>query len=186
MPTTRATSKTASASRATSGTGNKTLHDMFVHELRDVYNAEQQIVKALPKLIKASSSDELRTAFENHLGETEQHVSRLEQAFDRLHVAPRGVRCGGMAGILDEGDETVSAGPDGAALDAAIIGSAQRVEHYEIAVYGTLVEWAKAMGHDDIVGLLDQNLKEEKAADQALTRIAAAGINATAARQAHA
>jgi ferritin-like metal-binding protein YciE len=151
-----------------------------------MYNAEQQIVKALPKLIKASSSDELRTAFENHLEETERHISRLEQAFERLNIAPRGVHCGGMAGILDEGKVTLDDAPDGPALDAAIIGSAQRVEHYEIAAYGTLVEWAKAMGHDDVVGLLDQNLREEKAADQTLTRIAGSGINAAAARQAHA
>ena len=186
MATTR-TSNTdrTTGDRAEAGSNSRTLHDVFVDELRDMYNAEQQIVNALPAMIKATSSRELRTAFEDHLAQTEQHVRRIEQAFHSLNTAARGVRCAGMAGIIDEGRETVASGPDGPALDAAIISAAQRVEHYEIAVYGTLIEWAKAMGHDDIVGLLGENLKEEKAADRTLTQIAESGINETAARQAH-
>jgi ferritin-like metal-binding protein YciE len=113
-------------------------------------------------------------------------VRRLEEALHLLNETPRGVRCEGMAGILKEGKNTLSDGMDGAALDAAIIGSAQRVEHYEIAVYGTLVNWARAMGHDDIVGLLEQNLDDEKAADITLSVIAESGVNDSAARQAHA
>jgi ferritin-like metal-binding protein YciE len=163
----------------------KTLHDAFLHELRDMYNAERQIVRALPKLIRAAESPALCAAFEDHLVETEGHIDRLEKAFGQLDVAPRGVRCEGMAGILEEGQNVLADGLDASARDATLIAAAQRVEHYEIAVYGTLVEWTKAMGHRDVAELLRQNLEEEKAADQTLTRLAESGINATAARQAH-
>jgi ferritin-like metal-binding protein YciE len=163
----------------------KTLHDAFVHELRDMYNAERQIARALPKMAKAACSSQLRTAFEDHLAETEGHIDRLDRAFADLAVTTRGVHCEGIAGILEEGKEVLGDGFDDSALDAAIIAAAQRVEHYEIAVYGTLIEWAKAMGHGTVEELLRQNLEEEKAADKRLTKIAAAGINDTAARIAH-
>jgi len=158
------------------------LHDVFVHELRDMYNAEQQITKALPKLIKAAESDDLRDAFETHLGETEHQIERLEQAFELLDEKPKGVPCEGMSGILAEGSTVLKDGEAGPVLDAALIGAAQRVEHYETAVYGTLISWAKLMGHDEIVDLLESNLEEEKNADQKLSKLAEGGINQAALR----
>jgi len=156
------------------------LHDVFVHELRDIYNAEQQITKALPKLIKAAHSTDLREAFETHLDETHAQIGRLEQAFELIDEKARGIACEGMSGILDEGRTTVKDGHSGPVRDAAIIGAAQRVEHYETAVYGTLIAWARAMGHNDIADLLNTNLEEERHADEKLSALAEAGINEAA------
>ncbi len=158
----------------------KNLHDVFVNELRDIYNAEQQITKALPKMAEASSASELRHAFQTHLKQTETHVDRLQRAFTMLDEKPSGVRCEGVAGIIEEGEKVIKNGYDGAVCDAALIAAAQRVEHYEAAVYGSLVAWARQMGHDDIAELLTSTLDEEKAADEKLTQIAEGGINETA------
>ena len=161
----------------------ETLHDAFLDELRDAYDAEKQLLKALPKMAKATESDELRTAFETHLQETEGHVERLEQVFGSLDERVRGKHCDGMAGIIEEG-KTVIEEFEGPTLDACLIASAQRAEHYEMAAYGTLVAWARAMGHEDAAGLLQQILDEEKATDEKLTQLAEGGINTEAARAA--
>ena len=157
-----------------------TLHSLFIDELRDVYHAERQLVRALPRLAKAAASDDLRQAIEHHLEETENHVSRLEQAFETLGTPARAKTCAGMLGIVEEGSDVVKEHERGAALDAGIIAGAQRAEHYEIAAYGTILAWAKAMGHDDIVELLTPTLEEEKAADAKLTDLAENGINSAA------
>jgi ferritin-like metal-binding protein YciE len=163
----------------------KTLHDAFLDELRDAYDAEKQLTKALPKLAKAATSEELRTAFEEHLTETEGHVKRLEQAFAGLDEKPRGKHCDGMAGIIEEGKSVMEEEFDDATLDACLIASGQRAEHYEMAAYGSLIAWARAMGHTEAADLLTETLEEEKAADEKLTTIAEGGINEEAASQAH-
>lgn len=162
----------------------ETLHDAFLDELRDAYDAEKQLLKALPRLAKAAENDSLRDAFETHRRETEGHVNRLEQVFASLDERVRGKHCEGMAGIIDEG-KTVMEEAEGTTLDACLIASAQRAEHYEMAAYGTLVAWARAMGHQDAAGLLQEILEEEKATDEKLTQLAEAGINQTAAEAAH-
>jgi ferritin-like metal-binding protein YciE len=162
-----------------------TLHDAFIDELRDTYDAERQITKALPKMIKACASEELRTAFENHLEETRAQVERLEQIFEMLDEKVRGKHCDGMAGIIEEGKSMMEEDFDETTMDAVLIASAQRVEHYEMAAYGTLCAWAKDMGHNDVAELLAQTLEEEKAADEKLTTIGEGGINQEAARAAH-
>ena len=159
----------------------ETLHDAFLDELRDVYDAEKQLLKALPRMAKAAESDALRGAFETHRQETEGHVDRLEQVFASLDERVRGKHCEGMAGIIEEGKSVMEEDIDGTTLDACLIASAQRVEHYEMAAYGTLVAWARVMGHQDAVGLLQQILDEEKATDEKLTQLAEAGINQDAA-----
>jgi ferritin-like metal-binding protein YciE len=163
----------------------KTLHDVFVDEMRDMYNAEQQITKALPKMIKAAGSGELRRAFEFHLGETENQIDRLERAFSLLKATPKGKKCDGMEGILEEGRKVLEEDLESPVLDAALIAGAQRVEHYETAAYGTLVAWAQAMGHTEAAKLLQQTLDEEKAADKKLSGLAEGGINQSAADAAH-
>jgi ferritin-like metal-binding protein YciE len=162
-----------------------TLHDAFIDELRDTYDAERQIVKALPKMIKACTSEELRTAFESHLEETRAQVERLEQVFEMLDEKVRGKHCEGMAGIIEEGKTMMEEEFDETTTDAVLIASAQRVEHYEMAAYGTLAAWAKEMGHNDAAELLAQTLEEEKAADEKLNTIAEGGINREAASAAH-
>jgi ferritin-like metal-binding protein YciE len=162
-----------------------TLHDAFLEELRDAYDAEKQLTKALPKLAKASSSPDLRAAFESHLEETRGHVDRLEQVFESLDERPRGRRCDGIAGIIDEGKSVIEEEFDEATRDACLIAGGQRAEHYEMAAYGTLVAWARGMGHTDAAKLLQQTLEEEKAADKKLTSIAEGGINRAAADAAH-
>jgi ferritin-like metal-binding protein YciE len=162
-----------------------TLHDAFIEELRDVYNAEQQITKALPKMIKAASSPELQKAFTKHLEETKAQIGRLEEVFEAVEEKVRGKKCEGMAGIIEEGKSAMSEDFDDETMDAALIASAQRVEHYEMAAYGTLVAWAEAMGHDDAAELLQTTLDEEKATDEKLSAIAESGINQTAAQKAH-
>jgi len=161
------------------------LHDAFIDELRDVYHAERQITKALPKMIKATSSDELRQAFENHLEETKAQISRLEEVFQSLDEPVKAKKCDGMAGIIEEGKAAMGEDFDDTTMDAALIASAQRVEHYEMAAYGTLVAWAEAMGHTEAAELLQTTLDEEKAADEKLTELADGGINREAAAGAH-
>jgi ferritin-like metal-binding protein YciE len=162
-----------------------TLHDAFIDELRDTYDAERQIVKALPKMIKATTSEELRAAFESHLEETRAQVERLEQVFELCDEKVRGKHCEGMGGIIEEGKTMMEEEFDDTTMDAVLIASAQRVEHYEMAAYGTLVAWARDMGHNEAAELLEQTLAEEKAADEKLTTIAEGGINQEAARAAH-
>src|SRR6187402_3423882 len=162
-----------------------TLHDAFIEELRDTYDAEKQLIKALPKLAKAAASTDLRAAFETHLEETRGHVERLEQVFESLDEKPRGKHCEGIAGIIEEGKSIMEEEFDDATMDACLIAAGQRAEHYEMAAYGTLVAWAKIMGHDEAAELLEQNLEEEKAADEKLSSLAEDGINQEAADSAH-
>src|SRR5688500_7437296 len=163
-----------------------TLHEAFMDELRDVYDAEKQLTKALPKLAKASTNPELRTAFEKHLEETRGQIERLEEVFGSLDEKVRGKHCDGIAGIIDEGKTIMEEDFDEATMDACLIAAGQRAEHYEMAAYGTLVAWARAMGHDDAADLLQQTLDEEKAADKKLSVLAEGGINKGAADAAHA
>jgi len=158
-----------------------TLHDLFVDELKDLYSAERQLLKALPKMVKGASSSELSKALSNHLQQTEQQVERLDRIFESLEVSPRGKKCKAMEGLVEEGAEVLDADGDPDVLDAGIIGAAQRVEHYEIAAYGTARAHAKAMGHTEFVNLLEQTLKEEEESDRLLTEIAEGGINRLAA-----
>src|SRR4051812_7065841 len=163
----------------------ETLHDAFLEELRDAYDAEKQLIKALPRLAKAAESETLRSAFQTHLEETQGHAERLEQVFASLDEKARGQHCDGIAGIIEEGKAIMQEDFEGTTLDACLIAAAQRAEHYEMAAYGTLVAWAKAMGHQEAVGLLEEILEEEKATDEKLTQIAESGINQEAAQLAH-
>src|SRR6476469_3900328 len=158
-----------------------TLHDAFLDELRDTYDAEKQLTKALPKLAKAASSAALRDAFESHLEETRGHVERLEQVFESLGEKVKGKHCDGIAGIIEEGSSMMGEDFDEPTMDACLIAAGQRAEHYEMAAYGTLVAWAKVMGHDEAADLLEEILNEEKAADQKLTSLGEGGSNSTAA-----
>ena len=160
----------------------ETLHDLWVHELKDLYSAERQLVQALPKMAKAASSEELRTAIENHLAETEQQVTRIEQILESFGESPRGQKCEGMEGLIEEGKSLLEEDGDEDVLDAGIIVAAQKVEHYEIASYGAVCEYARMMGHTEALQLLEQTLEEEKNADQLLNQIAEGGINALAER----
>src|SRR5262245_44768173 len=162
-----------------------TLHDAFLEELRDIYDAEKQLTKALPKMAKAASSEDLRTAFESHLEETRAQVDRLEQVFEGLDESARGKHCEGIAGIVEEGKSIMEEDFDEATMDASLIAAAQRVEHYEMAAYGTLIAWARGMGHMEAAQLLQETLDEEKAADEKLTSLAEGGINQEAADAAH-
>ena len=161
-----------------------TLESLLLHELRDLYHAEKQLVKALPKVAKKASAPELKQAIREHLAQTEEHVSRLEQAFDMLGQTPKAVKCKGMEGILDEGEEMMQEKGTPETLDAAIILAAQKVELYEIAAYGSVATWAGMMGRQDLKRLLGSTLDEEKEADQKLTRLAESGINRQSADQA--
>jgi ferritin-like metal-binding protein YciE len=147
------------------------LQELFVEEVRDIYDAEKQLVKALPKMAKAAESEELRAAFEEHLEITRAHVGRLEEVFKGLGMAARGKTCEGMKGLIEEGQEAMEE-MEGTVLDAALIASAQKVEHYEIATYGTLATFAEVLGLEDAKDLLGQTLDEEKEADEKLTQIA--------------
>ncbi|MDB6067915.1 MAG: hypothetical protein JWR26_4123 [Pedosphaera sp.] len=153
------------------------LDGLLLMEVRDIYNAEKQITKALPKAAKKASSPELKAAIEEHLHQTEGHVNRLEQVFKILGEPAKGRTCPAMKGILEEAAEVMSQKADPAVLDAAIIGAAQKVEHYEIASYGTIIEWAKQMGREDIGRLLGETLDEEEKTDQKLTQLAKSDIN---------
>lgn len=148
------------------------LKQLYVDELKDIYSAETQLVKALPKMAKASVSDELRSGFEEHLQQTKGHVSRLEQIFADLNEKPTGKKCVGMEGLIKEGAEAAEEDYEGEAKDAALIGAAQRVEHYEIAAYGTVRAMAEKLGEDNAVQLLSQTLQEEKDTDVKLSNLA--------------
>jgi ferritin-like metal-binding protein YciE len=162
-----------------------TLHDAFLDELRDLYDAEKQLTKALPKLAKTATTPKLREAFESHLEETRGHVERLEQVFEGLDEKARGKHCDGIAGIIEEGKSIMEEGFDKVTMDACLIAAGQRAEHYEIGAYGTVIAWAEAMGHREAVALLQQTLDEEKAADKKLSALAEGGINQQAASVAH-
>jgi ferritin-like metal-binding protein YciE len=159
----------------------KTLHDAFVDELRDSYDAEKQLTKALPKMAKAASTPALRAAFETHLKETERHVERLEEVFATIDEKVKGKHCDGIAGIIEEGKSAMEEDFDDTTMDACLIAAGQRAEHYEMAAYGTLAAWARAMGHTEAAKLLEQTLQEEKAADKKLTSLAEGSINQEAA-----
>ena len=150
----------------------ESLRELYVNEMKDLYSAEIQLVKALPKMAKASSNAELRRGFEEHLRQTSEHVSRLEQIFEALGEKPTGKKCVGMEGLVKEGAETISEDYEDALMDAAIIGAAQRVEHYEIAGYGTVRAIAEVLGENEHVSLLEQTLEEEKQTDEKLTQLA--------------
>ena len=162
-----------------------TLHDAFIDELRDTYDAEKQLTKALTKLAKASSNPKLRQAFESHLEETQGQIERLEQVFESLDEKVRGKHCDGIAGIIEEGKSIMEEDFDETTMDACLIAAGQRAEHYEMAAYGTLVAWAQAMDHTQAAKLLQQTLDEEKAADKKLSGLAESGINQSAADAAH-
>ena len=148
------------------------LRELYIDELKDLYNAENQLVKALPKMAKAASSDELRQGFEEHLEQTKGQVQRLDQIFQKLGESPKGKKCKGMEGLVEEGSEVIEEDFEGAVKDAALIGAAQRVEHYEIAGYGTVRSMAETLGEDGHVSLLEETLKEEKETDEKLTQLA--------------
>ena len=159
----------------------ESLRDLLVEQLQDLYDAENRITKALPKMAKAATSPALKAAFEKHLAETEGQVRRLEQVFEALGEKAKTKTCKAMQGLIAEGEETMSENAEPEVLDAALIASAQRVEHYEIAGYGTVRSYAKLLKQDAIVGLLEQTLQEEKATDEALTTLAETTINVEAA-----
>jgi ferritin-like metal-binding protein YciE len=148
------------------------LKGLYLDELKDLYNAENQLVKALPKMANAASSDELRQGFEEHLEQTKGHVQRLEKIFQALGESPKGKKCEGMEGLIEEGSEAMEEGYRGRVLDAALIGAARRVEHYEIAGYGTVRSMAETLGESDHASLLEETLDEEKETDEKLTELA--------------
>lgn len=158
----------------------ESMQDLLVEELRDLYNAEQQLVKALPHIAEKTGTPSLRRAIQDHLRETREHLTRLEQIFSGLGEKPAGRKCRGMAGLLDEGEDILSEKGLDPVRDAGIIASAQRVEHYEIAAYGCALAFAQLLGRHDIVNLLQQTLDEEKAADRKLTAIAEGEVNSEA------
>ena len=162
-----------------------TLHDAFIDELRDTYDAEKQLTKALPKLAKAATNSKLRAAFEAHLQETHGQIARLERVFESVDEKVRGKHCDGIAGIIEEGKSIMEEGFDDTTMDACLIAAGQRAEHYEMAAYGTLVAWAQVMRHTEAAKLLQQTLDEEKAADRKLSGLAESGINQGAADVAH-
>jgi ferritin-like metal-binding protein YciE len=155
----------------------KTLDDLFADTLKDIYYAETKILKALPRMAKAAQSGELKAAFEKHMKETEDQVSRLERVFNMIDAAPRGKKCEAIEGIIEEGTDIMKEFKGAPALDAGLVSAAQAVEHYEIARYGTLKRWAEQMGLDDAVELFDATLTEEKNTDMALTELAESMIN---------
>jgi len=159
----------------------KTMDDLFVHTLQDIYYAENQIVKSLPKMIEKTSNAQLKQAFQTHLRETENHVKRVEEVFRMHGQEPKGVDCPAIDGILKEANEIIGDVDDKEVCDAAMLAAAQAVEHYEITRYGTLVAWAKRLGRNDCANLLHQNLAEEKATDEKLTKLAESSINRKAA-----
>jgi ferritin-like metal-binding protein YciE len=159
----------------------KTMEDLFVDTLKDIYYAEKHILKALPGMVKKAGDKKLKEALETHRTETEGQVDRLEQVFKLMDVPARGKKCDAIEGILKEAKEHMDDIEDAKVLDAGMIGSAQAVEHYEITRYGTLIAWAKQLGRDDAVSLLEANLKEEKHADELLSEIAETAVNQRAA-----
>jgi ferritin-like metal-binding protein YciE len=162
----------------------KSVQDLLIDELRDIYHAEKQLVKALPKMAKATKSDKLRQAIEHHLDETKGQVERLEQVFDKLDTRTRGKTCEAMEGLIEEAKEMMEEIKTPEVLDAALITAAQKVEHYEIASYGSVCALAEALGQNEVAKLLNQTLDEEKQADQKLNQIALSDVNKTAMRAA--
>ncbi|CAH1657783.1 MULTISPECIES: ferritin-like domain-containing protein [unclassified Chelatococcus] len=159
----------------------KSMDDLFVHTLQDIYYAEKKIAKALPDMVKKASNAELKKGFETHLGETKNHIARVEEVF-RMHGAQaKAVECPAIDGIIEEAEEIAGDVDDPRVLDAALIAAGQAVEHYEMTRYGTLVAWAKELGRDDCAKVLQQNLDEEKATDQKLTKLAVGTVNMQAA-----
>ena len=156
------------------------LQTLYVDELRDLYNAENQLLKALPKMAKAASSPELQQAFEEHLNQTQEHVDRLEEIFDKLGQSPKGKKCKAMEGLIEEGSEILEEEGDPSVIDAGIIAAAQKVEHYEIASYGTVRAFANMLGEEDAAELLQQTLDEEGEADKHLTELAEEIVNVEA------
>lgn len=159
-----------------------TLHEILIDELRDVYHAEKQITKALPKMIKAATSEQLKAGFEKHLEETHGQIERIEKCFELLDQRARGKTCEAMQGIIEEAQHMLEEDLSAEVLDAVLVASAQKVEHYEIASYGTLITWAQQLGLKDVATLLSQTLEEEKATDVKLSELAVNGINKRAAK----
>ncbi|MBM4071301.1 MAG: ferritin-like domain-containing protein [Planctomycetes bacterium] len=160
----------------------ESLHDLFVAELRDLYSAENQIVKALPKMAKAAAAPKLRKAFEKHLQQTEQQVERLEKIFKKLGMSPRGKKCKAVEGLIEEGKELMKQDAEAAVLDAGLIAGAQKVEHYEIASYGCVRAWAKLLSENEAAKLLEETLKEEGETNEKLTILAEGRANVEAAQ----
>ena len=186
----KAAAKTSTAAKTTNGSSGKhhasqdnssKLHKLFEEELKDIYWAEKALVKAIPKMIKKATSEELVEALEDHLEETEGHVKRCEQVFEILGKSPQAKKCEAMDGLLTEAEDIMSESDEGVMRDAGIISAAQKVEHYEIATYGTLRTFAKTLGLNDAADLLEETLNEEKAADEKLTSVAESAINIEAA-----
>jgi ferritin-like metal-binding protein YciE len=160
----------------------QTMDDLFLHGLQDIYYAENQIVKSLPKMIEKATNRDLTKGLKDHVGETEKQVARLEQVFKLLGEEPKGVKCPAIDGLISEADDVAGEVADKNVLDAAVVGAAQAVEHYEIARYGTLIAWADELGREDVIRLLTTNLNEEKAADKKLSTVALRkGVNRKAA-----
>ncbi|WP_028032248.1 ferritin-like domain-containing protein [Chelativorans sp. J32] len=159
----------------------KSMDDLFVHTLKDIYYAENQITKALPQMMEKASNQQLKQGFEQHLRETEGHIRNLEQVFQMMNMEPKGVDCPAIDGIIEESKEVAGDVDDPKVLDAALIAAAQAVEHYEITRYGTLITWAQELGKNECADILKRNLAEEKATDQKLTELAESRINLAAA-----
>ena len=180
---TRAKKSTGSSPKSSNGSsgkamGNEQLDKFFVDQLKDIYWAEKHLTKTLPKMQKAATSEELQQAIDDHLAQTEEHVVRLEQVFEALGKKPQAKKCDGMEGLTKEGESAIEETEDGSATrDVGIIVSAQKVEHYEISAYGSLVQLAKTMGNEEVAAILEKTLEEEKEADQLLTEIAENNIN---------
>jgi len=159
----------------------ETLQELLVHELQDLYNAENQMMKALPKMARRAASSELRNAFEEHLGQTEMHAQRLERALALLDAPVRGRHCDGMQGIIEEGKKLMEEDASEGVMDAGLIAAAPKVEHYEIASYGSVKAWADLLGHEEITALLEETLSEEESTDRRLSELAESAVNAEAA-----
>ena len=159
------------------------LEDLLKDELKDLYSAENQLVKALPKMAKTAQSKELRAAFEEHLRQTQNQVERLERVAKDLGVSPKGKKCVGMEGLIEEGKEIMTNGEEVSSMEAGMIGAAQKVEHYEIAAYGTLIAHARQLGFNNVASVLEKTLEEEKMADEKLTKLAENQVNVQAAMQ---
>src|SRR4051794_9029951 len=163
--------------------GIDSLDTLLEEELKDIYDAEKQLTKALPKLAKKATAEELKAAFQQHLTQTEQHIERLDQVFEALELPARGKKCDGMKNLIKEGEDMMSEAEDDATRDAVMIAAAQKVEHYEIAAYGTMRTWANVLGHSEVAQLLEETLNEEKETDQNLTQIAESFVNQASAEE---
>ena len=174
----------AATDNASSNDTQSMLEELFIGQLKDIYWAEKYLTKALPKMKKSVTSEELKKAFEDHLAVTEEHISRLEEVFELMEEEPRAKKCDGMEGLIKEGESVIEETQEGTATrDAGIIIAAQKVEHYEIAAYGSLVQLAKTIGKEDVAGVLQVTLNEEKEADELLTNLALSSINVSAAQE---